>query len=204
MDLQLFATLSMGLLGILFGSFSNVCVHRIPLGQSIVTPGSHCPQCKNDIAWYDNIPLISWVLLGRKCRHCNLAISWRYPLLELSMGGLWALITWFTPIAPQTSVYLLQAIVLVSLLWILTLIDLETFLLPNALTFPGIASGLLFDIGFELGGTDLIDDGLSAEVIRHDFTKFYPNNPSTSDILSFRFTGNFSAIVEVTYHYITP
>ena len=149
MDLQLFATLSMGLLGILFGSFSNVCVHRIPLGQSIVTPGSHCPQCKNDIAWYDNIPLISWVLLGRKCRHCNLAISWRYPLLELSMGGLWALITWFTPIAPQTSVYLLQAIVLVSLLWILTLIDLETFLLPNALTFPGIASGLLFAWHFD-------------------------------------------------------
>ena len=69
---------------------------------------------------------------------------------------------------------------------------------------PPIASGLLFDIGFELDGTDLIDDGLSAEVIRHDFTKFYPNNPSTSDVLSFRFTGNFSAIVEVTYHYTTP
>ena len=141
MDLHLFSALSFAILGLLFGSFANVCVHRIPLDESIVSPGSQCPNCHISIAWYDNIPVLSWLLLGRKCRHCASPITWRYPFLELSMGVLWGVIAWYIPF---DSLYFAQAILLVSLLWILTLIDLETFLLPNALTFPGIALGLLF------------------------------------------------------------
>jgi len=141
MDLHLYSSLSFAILGLLFGSFANVCVHRIPRGESIVSPGSQCPSCHTAIAWYDNIPLLSWLYLGRKCRHCSHPIAWRYPFLELSMGVLWGLIAWLIPF---DSLYFAQAIVLVSLLWILTLIDLETFLLPNALTFPGIALGLFF------------------------------------------------------------
>ncbi|MDQ6989396.1 MAG: A24 family peptidase [Mariprofundaceae bacterium] len=144
MDLQLFYTLSFGLIGLLFGSFANVCVHRIPLGESVVSPASHCPNCKQNIAWYDNIPVLSWLLLGRKCRFCALPIVWRYPFLELCMGLTWATLAWCYPPTPYPSLFLMQALLLVSLLWVLTLIDLETFLLPDALTFPGIVLGLLF------------------------------------------------------------
>ncbi|MDX8382608.1 MAG: prepilin peptidase, partial [Ghiorsea sp.] len=135
-----FFAVSIGIFGLLFGSFSNVCVHRIPLGESIVSPGSRCPNCRTDIAWYDNIPVLSWLWLGRKCRHCSIPITFRYPLLELSMGLAWGVLAWLYP----PGLFLVQAIVLVSLLWILTLIDLETFLLPDVLTLPGIAIGLLF------------------------------------------------------------
>jgi len=129
-----------GLFGLMFGSFANVCVHRIPQGLSVVSPGSRCPTCGTSIAWYDNIPLLSWLLLGGKCRHCKKTISVRYPILELLMGLSWAGLAWRYGISPAFA----QALILASLLWILTLIDLETFLLPNVLTFPGIAIGLGF------------------------------------------------------------
>jgi leader peptidase (prepilin peptidase)/N-methyltransferase len=144
MDTHLFFTLYIGIIGLLVGSFANVCVHRIPRGESVVKPRSKCPICNNEIAWYDNIPLLSWLMLGRKCRYCQTPISWRYPLLELTMGLMWTGIAWFYPIHAYDPVFLLQAISLVTLLWILTLIDVETFLLPNVLTFPGIALGLGF------------------------------------------------------------
>ena len=144
MDTHLFSTIYVGIIGLLVGSFANVCVHRIPRGESIVSPRSKCPSCNTEIAWFDNIPILSWLLLGRKCRHCKTSITWRYPLLELTMGVMWANIVWFYPTEKYDPVFLAQAISLVTLLWVLTMIDLETFLLPNALTFPGIALGLGF------------------------------------------------------------
>jgi len=139
-----FFILAAGVLGLMFGSFANVCVHRIPQGLSVVSPGSRCPSCGSAIAWYDNIPLISWLLLGGKCRSCKAPISIRYPILELLMGVSWAGLAWRYGMTPLFA----QALVLATLLWILTLIDLETFLLPNVLTFPGIAIGLLFSWHF--------------------------------------------------------
>lgn len=133
-----------GTVGLMFGSFANVCVHRIPLQISIVTPRSRCPSCEKSIAWYDNIPLLSWLVLGGRCRHCQAHISMRYPILELLMGLSWTGLAWHFGFSPL----LLQALLLVSLLWILTLIDLETGLLPNLLTFPGIAIGLGFAFWF--------------------------------------------------------
>jgi len=144
MDLQLISTIYIGIIGLLVGSFANVCVHRMPRGESVVSPRSKCPDCNTEIVWYDNIPVISWLILGRKCRCCGSPIAWRYPILELTMGAAWASIAWFYPITEYSPLFLAQAIILFTLLWTLTLIDLETFLLPNALTFPGIAIGLLF------------------------------------------------------------
>lgn len=140
MDVQSFVVLMCGIVGLMVGSFSNVCVYRIPRGESIAFPGSHCPICNHDIAWYDNIPLLSWLFLKGKCRHCSSSISMRYPLLEALMGISWAWLAYHYGFSPV----LLQAIILISLLWILTLIDLETGLLPNVLTLPGIVVGLLF------------------------------------------------------------
>jgi leader peptidase (prepilin peptidase)/N-methyltransferase len=128
------------ILGLLVGSFANVCVHRIPRRQSVSFPGSHCPACGHAIAWYDNIPLLSYLMLGGRCRHCGVSIAWRYPLLEALMGASWAGLAWYFGPTAQ----LLMALVLVTLLWILTLIDLETGLLPDALTLPGTGAGLGF------------------------------------------------------------
>ena len=140
MEIHLFVTVICAIVGLMVGSFSNVCVYRIPRGESVAFPGSHCPNCQHAIAWYDNIPLLSWLFLKGKCRHCSSKISGRYPFLELLMAVSWAWLAWHFGATPM----LLQSIVLISLLWILTLIDLETGLLPNVLTLPGIVVGLLF------------------------------------------------------------
>lgn len=135
-----FLILACALFGLVFGSFANVCVYRLPRHASIIFPGSQCPSCSHAIAWHDNIPIISYLWLKGRCRHCGSSILIRYPLLELCMGASWAGLAWHFGATPQ----LLMAITLVSLLWILSLIDLETGLLPNALTLPGIALGLAF------------------------------------------------------------
>jgi len=140
MDVQTLVIAMSGLVGLMVGSFSNVCVYRIPRGESIAFPASHCPNCQHDIAWYDNIPLLSWLVLKGKCRHCQLAISARYPFLEVLMGLSWALLAWKFGPSPM----LLEAVVLVSFLWVLSLIDYETGYLPDVLTLPGILLGLGF------------------------------------------------------------
>jgi len=128
------------LLGLMVGSFANVCVYRIPRRESIAFPGSHCPACGHAIAAYDNIPLLSWLILAGRCRHCRASIAWRYPLLELVMGVSWGLLAWHFGLSTELAV----ALTLFFLLWVLSFIDLETGLLPNVLTYPGIALGLIF------------------------------------------------------------
>src|SRR5215469_5913608 len=76
------------LLGLLFGSFLNVCISRLPKHRSVVKPRSHCPKCLAPIKWYDNVPLLSWMMLRGKCRSCKASIPWRYPAVELATG-LW-------------------------------------------------------------------------------------------------------------------
>src|SRR5262245_8545130 len=76
----------LGVFGLMVGSFLNVCIGRIPAGESIVSPGSHCPKCKTPIAWYDNIPVASYVVLGGRCRKCKTRISLRYPMVEILTG----------------------------------------------------------------------------------------------------------------------
>jgi len=134
--------LGAAMLGLLFGSFGNVLVYRIPRGESVVWPGSRCPHCAHPLAWFDNIPLLSWMLLGGRCRHCRESIAGRYPLLELFMGASWAYLAW--SIGPHW--LLAEALVLFFLLWVLSFIDLETGLLPDALTYPGMILGLMFAV----------------------------------------------------------
>jgi len=140
MDVQMFVIGMSGIIGLMVGSFSNVCVYRIPRGESIAFPGSHCPNCNHAIAWYDNIPLLSWLILKAKCRHCHVPISGRYPFLEVLMGMSWAWLAWKFGPTPM----FLESIVLVSFVWILSLIDYETGYLPDVLTLPGIVLGIGF------------------------------------------------------------
>src|SRR6266540_3479472 len=79
-----------GVLGLCLGSFLNVCILRLPHDRSLLTPPSACPRCKHPIAWYDNIPVVSWLLLKGRCRHCGEAFSAQYPIIELGVGVIWA------------------------------------------------------------------------------------------------------------------
>lgn len=126
-----------GLVGLLLGSFANVLIWRVPRGESIASPGSRCVSCGTAIAWYDNVPVVSWLALRGKCRACGDAISSRYPLIELASAALWvvaAVAFGFTPAA-------LAAAVFFYVLLVLTFIDWDTMRLPDPIV------GTLFGIG---------------------------------------------------------
>jgi leader peptidase (prepilin peptidase)/N-methyltransferase len=126
------------LLGLAVGSFLNLCIHRIPGGESIVTPGSRCPHCKKAVRPYDNIPLVSYLVLRGKCRFCKSAISFRYPLVELLTGlAFWGCLeVWgFTPPTLVNSLFL-------SLLIVLVFVDYDHQVLPDRITKPGIVAGV--------------------------------------------------------------
>jgi leader peptidase (prepilin peptidase)/N-methyltransferase len=126
------------LLGLVVGSFANVCIHRLPLGQSVVTPPSRCPGCSARILAKDNVPVLGWLLLRGRCRSCRAPISWRYPAVEAANGLLWLALAALLGPRPWTFV----AMALVTALLVLSLIDLDHQLLPDVITLPGIAAGL--------------------------------------------------------------
>ena len=131
-----------GLVGLALGSFLNVLITRLPQGESVWAGRSRCPQCRQPIAWYDNIPLLSYVRLRGHCRSCGAAIPWRYPLVELA-GGLMALTLWHT--FPDRLLLLAYAPFCLALV-ALTAIDLEHRLLPDAITIPGTFLGLILSL----------------------------------------------------------
>jgi leader peptidase (prepilin peptidase)/N-methyltransferase len=134
----LFETLSL-LVGLIVGSFANVCIYRIPAGKSVVSPPSRCPYCESLVRPYDNVPVLSFLLLGGRCRSCRTLISLRYPIVEATNGLLYlALAVLFGP-RIQTVV----AMALSTALLVLSLIDLDHHILPDVITLPGIAAGLL-------------------------------------------------------------
>ncbi len=116
-------------LGLAFGSFGNVVIWRLPRGESLSYPASHCPECDGPIAWYDNVPVASWLILRGRCRSCSAPIPVRYPAVELTSGLLWLLAWAQFGLSPRT----LGAIVFYYLLLILAAIDLDTYRLPNPL-----------------------------------------------------------------------
>jgi leader peptidase (prepilin peptidase)/N-methyltransferase len=126
------------LLGLVAGSFGNVCIHRLPAGRSVVSPPSRCPGCDALIRPWDNIPVLSWLALRGRCRACAAPISPRYPAVELLTGLLWLGLA----VLGGPSLQTLVSMILVSALVVLSLIDLEHHLLPDAITLPGIALGL--------------------------------------------------------------
>jgi len=124
--------------GLLIGSFLNVCIYRMPRDLSVVRPRSFCPACEHPIAWYDNIPVLSYFLLGRRCRHCGQSISARYPIVELLTAALFfAIVNALGPTALTAKLCLL-----VALLVGLTFADLEERTLPDEFTLGGTAVGL--------------------------------------------------------------
>jgi len=129
-------------LGLVFGSFLNVCISRIPRDQSIVSPGSHCPACRASIRWRDNLPVVSWIFLRGRCRDCGARISFRYPAVELLTAILFAsCYAWFGP-TWLTIKFCVFAFLLVGLLFM----DAETGLLPREFTYTGILLGLVFSL----------------------------------------------------------
>jgi leader peptidase (prepilin peptidase)/N-methyltransferase len=125
------------LVGAVVGSFLNVVIARVPAGESVVHPRSRCPRCKSPIAWYDNVPVVSWLVLRGRCRRCALPISWRYPLVELLGGAAGVLAAVRAGPTPQA----LAELILVATLLALAFIDLDTWLLPHALTWPLMVVG---------------------------------------------------------------
>lgn len=128
--------------GACIGSFLNVCIYRIPLEQSVVAPRSHCPTCKNLIAWYDNIPLWSWTWLRAKCRHCGTTISSRYVLVELLVAVLFAAVWWVYPFQWQAGVYML----VITGLVLGTFIDFAEMWIPDRVTIGGMILGPLLSM----------------------------------------------------------
>jgi leader peptidase (prepilin peptidase) / N-methyltransferase len=133
-----FVIFALALFGLAVGSFLNVCIVRIPRGESIVVPGSKCPTCGRAIAWYHNIPVVSWLLLGARCAYCRARISVRYPAIELLTAAVFAVHGYFFELGPLLVVRLAFAAVLI----VLAFIDLDHRILPNRITLPGVAAGL--------------------------------------------------------------
>ena len=131
--------LAFALAGLLVGSFLNVCIYRLPRRESIVWPGSRCTACNRRLAWFDNVPVVSWAALRGRCRTCGASISPMYPLVELTTAVVWA---------GGVSVYGPSALLAVRLafacaLIVLFAIDLRHRILPNVITLPGIAAGFV-------------------------------------------------------------
>jgi leader peptidase (prepilin peptidase)/N-methyltransferase len=139
------------LVGLAFGSFLNVCILRLPHDRSLVRPPSSCPACGARIAWYDNIPLLSWLVLGGRCRRCRAPISVQYPLIELAVGLLWA----GAALAWGFTVHALAGAVFGTILLGIAVTDARHYLIPDEFTWGGLALGLLLALG-DGGGPGLV------------------------------------------------
>ena len=148
MDPNTFFTAAAFVFGLVFGSFLNVCIYRMPRGLSVVAPRSACPNCKRPIAAYDNIPVVSWLILGGRCRHCKTPISSRYLGVELLTAILFAACVWeFGP-----SLAAVKFVTFSFLLLGLIFTDCENRLLPDLLTLPGFCIGLAFSLVVPING----------------------------------------------------
>ena len=125
--------------GAVIGSFLNVCIYRIPAGESIVTPGSRCPECGTAIRWHQNVPILSYLALGGKCAGCKASISIRYPLVEALTGFIFMLVFFHFSIHPATLVYWLFGAALI----VITFIDVDHQIIPDVISLPGILIGFI-------------------------------------------------------------
>jgi len=144
-----------GVFGAIIGSFLNVVIHRLPREESIVFPNSRCPGCGAAIASYDNLPVLSYLILRGRCRACKAGISWRYPAVELLTGLLWVGVIWHDGL----SAMLPFDLIFVSAVVALVFIDAEHMILPNAITYPGIVFALVARVAIPfLSTTARFDD----------------------------------------------
>jgi leader peptidase (prepilin peptidase)/N-methyltransferase len=137
-----FALTALALIGLVIGSFLNVCIHRLPRRTSIVSPGSQCPHCGYVLRWYDNVPVLSYVLLGGRCRGCKARISARYPIVELITMAVFVA----HGLVFGIDIMLVPRLLFACALIVLFAIDLEHHLLLDVITLPGIVVGLAFSL----------------------------------------------------------
>ncbi|ADW16478.1 type 4 prepilin peptidase 1 [Desulfobulbus propionicus DSM 2032] len=131
-------TVFAALIGAVVGSFLNVVILRLPEeGASIVFPGSHCPYCQQPLTWWENIPLVSFLLLGGKCKTCKVPISWQYPLVEAAMAALTALLFWRFGLSAELLVYFVFSAALLVIIFI----DIHHQIIPDRISLPGIVIG---------------------------------------------------------------
>ncbi|MFZ0408857.1 MAG: prepilin peptidase [Cyanobium sp.] len=145
-DLAVLGPLLVAMIGACVGSFLNVVAWRLPRQESLLLPGSHCPRCGTPLAWFENLPILSWLLLGGRCRHCHQPVAKRYLLVELLCSGLWIAVLLGHPSAmgpsPASLPMLLAGWLLVSWLLPLVLIDLDSLWLPEPLCRHGLVLGV--------------------------------------------------------------
>jgi leader peptidase (prepilin peptidase) / N-methyltransferase len=144
--------------GLLIGSFLNVVVARVPEGRSLWRPGSACPGCGSAIAWYDNVPLVSFAALRGRCRACGMSIPWRYPLVEAVTGALFGA----AALAFGPTLHAAVAAALLAMLVAITMIDLERQIIPDVITLPGILAGFLANLA--TGGVSWLESLLGIVV----------------------------------------
>lgn len=147
-----------GAFGALIGSFLNVCIVRLPKDESVIRPRSHCPRCQAPVAWYDNVPVLSWLLLRGRCRRCREPISVHYPLVELATAALWAWMVW--RLGP--SLEALRGAVFGTLLLGMAMTDARDYLIPDEFSLGGLGIGLLFSVAGGMGA--VIQAALGAAV----------------------------------------
>lgn len=151
-----------GVLGLLIGSFLNVVIHRVPAGQSLVSPGSACPRCGHAVRARDNVPVVSWLLLRGRCRDCRAPIAVRYPLVELATGLLFVLVAWRFGSTPYTA----AALVVAAAGLALVMIDLDHRRLPFAVT-GAMAIGVVIALSIDVlrHGADSVPGALAAAAL---------------------------------------
>jgi leader peptidase (prepilin peptidase) / N-methyltransferase len=149
------------LLGLFVGSFLNVCIHRLPLGRTVLWGRSHCPTCNRLIRAWENVPVVSWLALGGRCAGCKAPISMQYPVIELVVGllfagGAW----WYGP-----TLLLVARLIFASAMVVLFMIDLQHRILPNVITLPGIVVGLAFSLVLPPGFRDALIGAVACSLI---------------------------------------
>ena len=161
------------ILGLIVGSFSNVCIYRIPRNESIIFPASHCPKCRSNISPKDNIPLLSYILLKGRCRNCKSKISIQYPIVEFLTGFIYLIIYLIYGLSIQSLIY----IILSSALIIIAFIDLNEQIVPDVISLPGIVIGFILSffvpyisfinsaLGVVVGGGIILIIGMAGSVI---------------------------------------
>jgi len=161
------------ILGLIAGSFNNVCIYRIPRDESIIYPASHCPKCRTTILPKDNIPLLSYILLKGRCRNCKSKISIQYPVVEFLTGSIYLIIYLIYGLSIQSLIY----IILLPALIIIAFIDLNEQIVPDVISLPGIVIGFIISffvpyilfinsaLGIVVGGGIILVIGLAGSVI---------------------------------------
>jgi leader peptidase (prepilin peptidase) / N-methyltransferase len=168
-----------GLLGAVIGSFLNVVAHRVPRGESLVSPGSHCPGCGAEVKPYDNIPVVSWLLLRGRCRNCGMRISPRYPLVELATAIAFAAVVAVRGFDND----LVLELPFVAALIALAAIDFDHKLLPNKIVYPLAAYGVIATLLVDQG--DLVENliaGASAFIFLLVAVIAYPRGMGMGDV----------------------